>query len=541
MPTRMSTLFLRTLREDPADAEVPSHRLLVRAGYVRRVAPGDLHLAAAGLPGAAQRRADRARGDGRGRRPGGPLPGAAAARAVRARPAGGPSTAPNLFRLADRRGADYLLGPTHEEMFTLLVKDLYSSYKDLPVCLYQIQTKYRDEARPRAGILRGREFLMKDSYSFDLRRRRASRRRYARAPRGVHQRSSTGSASSYTIVAGDVRGDGRLGLGGVPGRGAGGRGHLRRLHGVRLRGQHRGGPSHAPAAGAARRRCPAAHVDDTPDTPTIADARRPGQRAARPARDRPWTAADTLKNVVLKVHRPDGSSEPLAIGVPGRPRGRPQAGSRPRSRPATAPLFDEADFARHARPGPRLHRPAGAGRGRPRASGTWPIRGWPPAPRGSPGRTSPAGTPSTWSPAATSPPTALIEAAEVRDGRPLPGVRPAHGSLTQARGIEIGHIFQLGRNYADAFGLTLLGEHGKPVGVTMGSYGIGVSRAVAAVAEQHHDERGLVWPREVAPCDVHVVATGKARPCSRRRWSWPGLDARGLRVLVDDRTGVSPG
>src|SRR4051794_33287189 len=167
MILRMSSLFLRTLREDPAEAEVPSHRLLVRAGYIRRVAPGIYTWLPLGLK--VLRNVEtivREEMD-----------------AIGAQELVFPALLPrepyeatgrwaeygvNVFRLKDRKGADYLLGPTHEEMFTLAVKDLYSSYKDLPLSLYQIQNKYRDEARPRAGLLRGREFIMKDSYSFDV-------------------------------------------------------------------------------------------------------------------------------------------------------------------------------------------------------------------------------------------------------------------------------------------------------------------------------------------------------------------------------------
>ena len=162
----MSELFLRTLRDDPADAEVASHKLLVRAGYVRRIAPGST-AGCRWAAGAAQDRAGRARRDERDRRPGDPVPGAAAARAVRDHDRW-TEYGDGVFRLKDRRGNDYMLGPTHEELFALTVKGEYSSYKDFPLTLYQIQTKYRDEARPRAGILRGREFIMKDSYSFDL-------------------------------------------------------------------------------------------------------------------------------------------------------------------------------------------------------------------------------------------------------------------------------------------------------------------------------------------------------------------------------------
>ena len=167
MITRMSSLFVRTLREDPADAEVPSHRWLVRAGYIRRAAPGIYTWLPLGLK--VLNKVERIVRDEMD---------AIGAQEVRF-PALLPREpyeatnrwteyGPNLFRLSDRKGGDYLLGPTHEEMFTLLVKDLYSSYKDLPLSLYQIQTKYRDEARPRAGVLRGREFVMKDSYSFDV-------------------------------------------------------------------------------------------------------------------------------------------------------------------------------------------------------------------------------------------------------------------------------------------------------------------------------------------------------------------------------------
>ena len=162
MITRMSDLFVRTLRDDPADAELPSHKLLVRAGYIRRAAPGIYTWLPLGLK-VLRKVEEIVRAEMNG---------------IGAQEVHFPALLPsepyvatnrwieygdNLFRLQDRRGNDMLLGPTHEEMFTLLVKDLYRSYKDLPVVLYQIQTKYRDEARPRAGVLRGREFVMKDS------------------------------------------------------------------------------------------------------------------------------------------------------------------------------------------------------------------------------------------------------------------------------------------------------------------------------------------------------------------------------------------
>ncbi|HEX7738575.1 MAG TPA: proline--tRNA ligase, partial [Marmoricola sp.] len=163
----MSSLFVRTLRDDPADAEVPSHKLLVRAGYIRRTSPGIYTWLPLGLrvlrkvEGIVREEMD-AMGGQELQFP--------ALLPKEPYEATGRWTeyGDNIFRLKDRKQADYLLGPTHEEMFTLVVKDLYSSYKDLPLVIYQIQTKYRDEARPRAGLLRGREFVMKDSYSFDI-------------------------------------------------------------------------------------------------------------------------------------------------------------------------------------------------------------------------------------------------------------------------------------------------------------------------------------------------------------------------------------
>ena len=164
---RMSSLFVRTLRDDPADAEVPSHRLLVRAGYIRRNAPGIYTWLPLGLR--VLRKIENIVRDEMD--------------SIGAQELLFPALLPrepyeatgrwteygdSIFRLKDRKGADYLLGPTHEEMFTLVVKDLYSSYKDLPLAIYQIQNKYRDEARPRAGLLRGREFVMKDAYTFDI-------------------------------------------------------------------------------------------------------------------------------------------------------------------------------------------------------------------------------------------------------------------------------------------------------------------------------------------------------------------------------------
>ncbi len=540
MLTRMSTLFLRTLREDPADAEVPSHRLLVRAGYVRRVAPGVFSWLPLGYRVFRNvERVVREEMDAAGFQEvhfPALLPREPYERTNRWTEYG-----PNLFRLADRRGADYLLGPTHEEMFTLLVKDLYSSYKDLPLCLYQIQTKYRDEARPRAGILRGREFVMKDSYSFDTtdagleasyqRHRDAYIRTFDRMRLqytivSAMSGAMGGSASEEFLAACDVGEDTYVRCTTCD-------------YAANVEAVASVAPPPVPLDG-----LPAAHVEDTPDTPTIetlvalSNARPELARA-----DRPWHAGDTLKNVVVKVVQPDGSSAPLVVGLPG---DREVDLKRLEAvlLPGEPVAFEEADFAAHPALVKGYIGPGALGADKPAGirylldprvvEGTRWITG-----ANQPGRhvfDLVAGRDFVGD--------GWIDVAEVREGDPCPVCAAAgrEGALTQARGIEIGHIFQLGRKYAEALDLTVLDEHGRQVVVTMGSYGIGVSRAVAAIAEQHHDDKGLVWPREIAPADVHLVATGKDEAVFEAAEGLAaGLVASGVRVMLDDRRGVSPG
>ncbi len=518
---RMSTLFLRTLREDPADAEVPSHRLLVRAGYVRRVAPGIyswLPLGVRVLDRVAQ--VVREEMDAMG-----------------AQEVSFPALIPRepyevtgrwteygdgLFRLKDRKGGDYLLGPTHEELFTLLVKGEYSSYKDLPVWLYQVQTKYRDEARPRAGVLRGREFLMKDSYSFDVddegleRSYQAHRAAYVRIfdrlgldVRIVQATSGAmgGSASEEFLAVAETGEDTFVS---TPD------GYAANVEKVQLRGPAEGDPAAHPPA----------EVLDTPDTPTIATLvahfRGLGMDVG---------PEHTLKNVVLTLTQPDGSTSTLVVGVPG---------------------DREVDLKRlEAQVAPATVAPAEVEQVPGLVKGyIGPQEGFPAGLRYVVDELVVRG--SAWITGANAPgrharyvvcgrdfePAGTVGAVEVREGDLCTG---GEGPISLERGIEMGHVFQLGRKYADAFGLDVLGREGKPVRVTMGSYGIGISRAVAAIAEQSHDDKGLVWPRGVAPADVHVLAVGKGdeQKVVALRLS-EELEARGLRVLLDDRGG-SPG
>lgn len=537
MILRMSTLFVRTLREDPADAEVPSHRLLVRAGYIRRAAPGLYSWLPLGLRVLRNiERIVREEMDGMG-----------------AQELQFPALLPRepyeasgrwteygdgIFRLKDRKQGDYLLGPTHEEMFTLAVKDLYSSYKDLPVWLYQIQTKYRDEARPRAGLLRGREFIMKDSYSFDTTDEGLDAS-YA-AHREAYIRTFDRLGFEYVIVKATAGAMGGSKSEEFLARADNGEDtYVRCTHcdyAANVEAVEVAAPQPVPYDGV-----PAAHAEQTPDTPTI-ETLVDHLNEKFPRDDRPWRAGDTLKNVLVVLKHPDGTREPLAIGLPGdREVDEKRLGGQ--LEPTEVVAFEEKDFAAN----PALVKGyIGPGAlGEKNASG---IR-YVVDPRVVEGTRWVTGADVDGShvidlvAGRDFTPDGTIEAAEVRAGDPCPRCFDTDGgTLETARGIEMGHIFQLGRKYADALDLRVLDENGKLVTVTMGSYGIGVSRAVAAIAENTHDELGLVWPREVSPADVHLVATGKDQAVFEAAAALAeNLHGQGLTVLYDDRQKVSPG
>jgi prolyl-tRNA synthetase len=541
--TNMSEFFLRTLRDDPADAEVASHKLLVRAGYIRRVAPGiytwlplglkvlrniekvvreemtaigaqELHFPAL-LPREPYEKTNRWEEYG-----------------------------PNLFRLQDRKHADYLLAPTHEEMFTLAVKDMYSSYKDLPVLLYQIQTKYRDEARPRAGVIRGREFVMKDSYSFDIddagldKSYELHRQAYQRIfdklglPYVIceAQSGAMGGSRSEEFLYPNEMGEDTF---------------------VRSPGGYTANaeavttvvPDPVDASDV-----PAKELRSTPGASTI-DSLVELSNEMYPREDRPWEAADTLKSYVVTLTHPDGTREVVNIGIPG-DRAVDEKRLEAAFAPAEVEIATPEDLEAHPELvpgylGPEVCGPNSDKRtydedGNPQGSIRFLVD-----PRVVDGTTWIAGGNKVdhhvYNLVMGRDFTAdgTVEVAEIREGDPAPD---GSGPLELARGVEIAHIFQLGRKYAEALDLKVLDQNGKTQVVTMGSYGLGVSRVVAAMVENHHDDLGLSWPMIVAPFHLQVLAAGKGDEImdTAKELAEAVSDA-GFEVLFDDRAKVSAG
>jgi prolyl-tRNA synthetase len=518
----MSTLFLRTLRDDPADAEVPSHKLLVRSGYVRRIAAGIYSWLPLGvitlrnIENIIRDEMDKA-GFQEVHFP------ALLPRDPYEATNRWADYGPSLFRLQDRKGGDYLLAPTHEEMFTLMVKGEYSSYKDLPLTIYQIQNKFRDEARPRSGIIRGREFVMKDSYSFDLTDEgldisyKKHRDAYIKTFERLHLKynivkavsGAMGGSKSEEFLAPCETGEDTYVLCPKCGFSANVEAMVTKV---------------APADAS---KVPAIEELDTPNTPTIDSL----VAVLNEKFGGGFTGASTLKNVMLMA-----DNKAISVLVPGDREvdlKRLQAGL-----PGVEELrtFEEADFAKFPSLVKGYIGPQDAAK-----SGITVYAD----PRVAPG--------TSWVTGANKvnrharyvvngrdfTPDAYIEAAEIREGDSCPECSTA---VIIDRAIEIGHIFQLGRKYSEALGLTVLDQNGKSQIVTMGSYGIGVSRAVAAIAEQSYDQIGLCWPLEIAPAKVHIVATGKEDlPFDTAADIGAKLEAAGISVMLDDRRDPSAG
>ncbi|EEH63914.1 proline--tRNA ligase [Gleimia coleocanis DSM 15436] len=543
MLKNMSSFFVRTLREDPADAEVTSHKLLVRAGYIRRTAPGIYTWLPLGLQVLKRiEKVVREEMDAVGAQEvhfPALLPAEPYQKTNRWEEYG-----PTLFKLRDRKAADYLLAPTHEEMFTLLVKDMYSSYKDLPVTLYQIQTKYRDEARPRAGLIRGREFVMKDAYSFDIDQEGLNTSYDLQ--RQAYQRIFERLGLEYVICSA------------MSGAMGGSRSEeflhpceigedtfVRSPGGYAANAEAVTTPVPAPVDAT---NVPAFSVHETPGAKTM-EALVEYSNEHYPRAEGDWTAANMLKSVVVALTHPDGEREVMVIAIPG-DREVDMKRVEAAVSPAEVEMASAADFENHPELVAGYLGPQACGPNSPlrtvdedgKISGSVRLLVDPRVVEGTSwiaggnevdkhvynlvmGRDFTA--------------DGTIEAAEIREGDPAPD---GSGPLELARGIEIGHIFQLGKKYAEALDLKVLDQNGKTQVVTMGSYGVGVSRVLAALAESCNDENGLAWPMILAPFHLQVLATGKGEELFETAGSIAkAVSDAGFDVLYDDRPKVSAG
>ena len=541
---RMSNLYAPTLKEDPSDADIDSARLLLRAGMLRKAASGLYTFLPLGfrvlkkIENIVREEMD-----------------ASGAQEI-LMPVLQPAElweesgrlndyGPELMRLTDRHDREMCLGPTHEEIIVALVRNELRSYKELPQSLYQIQTKYRDEIRPRFGLLRSREFVMKDAYSFTIDEEGMRKAYYDE--RGAYERifqrldlkyvpvfamsGPMGGSASEEFLAPMPIGEDTFAL--AP---SGKAWNVEALSTPEL-----------PEIDAST--TPAASKEATPDAKTI-DNMIERANADHPRTDgREWQASDILKNVVITVKHPEDEEhdepwrEVIVVGVPG---DRTVDMKRLEAQFAPAELEEatEEDLKQHPELVPGYIGPMVLGPQAEAAGVKNPVRYLIDAHvvKGS-----------AWFTGADENEVdyynlvygrdfkvdGVVEAVEVRHGDMSPD---GSGPLSFERGVEIGQVFQLGLKYSKALDLKVLDQNGKAVPVWMGCYGIGVSRVLACIAETHHDEAGLAWPSVIAPAAVHVVATGKdAVAFEGAEKLVAELEAKGLEVIYDDRKKVSPG
>ncbi len=520
---RMSRLFLRTLRDDPADAEVDSHRLLVRAGYIRKVAAGVYswlplgHRVLRKVEQIVREEMD-----------------AADAQELLLpiiqpleyweRTGRDQAYGPLMFKLLDRKETGFCLAPTAEEVITVTVAGEYSSYRDLPVNLYQIGWKYRDELRPRFGLLRGREFLMKDAYSFDadVEGLRGTYQQMYDAYHRIFARCGL-TFRPVEAQAGEIGGDVNHEFMAVAAVGEDDFVWCRQCdYAANVEAAVRG----------ARRRWRTTPPDLVP--PPMTEEHTPDMPGIRAVADHLGVeAADLLKCIAFDT----GDGLGLAL-VPGDREVNPYALNRALGgRPAR--LWDDADFD--------AHREVPRGYIGPHFGGAKMVVA-DPAVMAEPGRAWVTGANRIDHHVRHAQAGRDFEVGSVADlvtvvtGDPCPR---CGGPLSVDRGIEVGHTFQLGTKYSKAIGALYRDEHGDQHPMVMGCYGIGVSRVVAAVVEEHHDEGGLRWPAALAPYDVHLISLpgkGEAAPeiAAAGDRLYESLRNAGLEVLYDDRE-ASPG
>ena len=515
----MSALFLRTLRDDPADAEIDSHRLLLRAGFIRRVASGIYSWLPLGRRVlAAVEEIVREEMDATGAQE--VLLPIAQPLDLWARTGRDATYGPLMFRLEDRKEAGFCLSPTAEEVITSLVAGEYSSYRDLPVNLYQINWKYRDELRPRFGLLRAREFLMKDAYSFHV--DTDDLRRTYQDMYDAYTRIFTRCGLTFRPVeaqAGEIGGDVNHEFMAVAAIGEDDFVWCKSCDyaaNVEAARRHSRLHTEVPVIDA-----PTRDKVHTPDLPGIAGVAE--HLGVAPSELLKCIAFDLDGDLALALVPGDREVNPFALNQAVAPR--------------TARLFTDDDFA--ARPdlpkgyiGPDFKGAAYVvadplvGEERPWVTGAnetdYHVR------HAVLGRDFHV---DLWA-----------DLVSVVSGDPCPR---CGSELSVDRGIEVGHVFQLGTKYSEALDATYTDDAGADHPMTMGCYGIGVSRIVTAVVEEHHDEHGIAWPEALAPYRIHLVALpGKGDTADDVRAAadtlYTELRAAGVSVLYDDRD-ASPG
>ena len=513
----MSSLFVRTLRDDPADAEVESHKLMVRAGLIRRVASGIyswLPLGNRVLRNVAQ--IVREEMDDAGAQEVS-LP---IAQPLDLWKQSGRDEAYGsmMFRVQDRKENWYAMAPTAEEVVTTLVAGEYSSYRDLPVNLYQINWKYRDELRPRFGLLRAREFLMKDAYSFD-------------ADLGGLQRSYDAMFEAYGRVftrcgltfrsvkaqSGEIGGDTSQEFMAVAAIGEDAFVWCEQCdYAANTEAATRGGVPHQ-------------NIPDQPPRESMHTPDMPGIDVVAEHLD--TTADQLMKSIAFDV---DG--ELVLALVPG-DREVNEFAVASAYAPAAVRLYTDADFASHPEIPKGYIGPDFAGAKRTIADSSMrEPRGWVTGANrvDHHDRNVVLGrdfTPTDWN-----------EIVVVEPGDRCPSCA---SPLRVDRGIEVGHVFQLGDKYSRALGAVYVDDAGDEHPMVMGCYGIGVSRILSAIVEEHHDDNGICWPAAVAPYQVHLVMLpGRGETATAVTAAaealYDGLRARGVEVLFDDRD-ASPG
>ncbi len=508
---RMSELYAPTLKEDPTEAEIASHRLLLRAGMIRKVAAGIYTFLPLGKRALEKvERIVREEMDAIGSQ-------------ELLMPAVQPAElwhesgrwdvyGPELMRLKDRGGRDFCLGPTHEEIITSLVRAELRSYRQLPVSLYQIQVKFRDEVRPRFGLLRGREFIMKDAYSFH-------------STQESLEEHYDAMSSAYARICE------RLGLRFRPVEAESGQ------IGGKVTTEFMALADNGEAALVYCDSCDfAANVDAAatrvPRSPAVSEP-QPIERVHTPniraiaeiAEFLDISPQDTVKTMA-GLAPADGGDRLVFLCIPG------DRELNPVKADSVVPgvrLLDEDEFEALRIPKGSLG-PAGSPAGTLvvadnslRETASWAIGANEDdyhLIHASPGRDF---TVDTW---------ADLVLAQEGDGCPL-----CEGTLTGARGIEVSQVFQLGTKYSEAMGATFTDEDGSEQPFIMGCYGVGITRSLAAVIEQHSDESGIVWPVSVAPLEVAILPLAvddeDVWPVAERIWR--ELADSGVEAVIDDR------